>query len=82
MDPAGRGYTAMVREFSGLTDALRRRFREGVLDVDARMLQETAGDYFSKASPDAVVAVFAPDERLRAANGTLKEKLELEKLPG
>jgi len=81
LDPAGRGYTAMIREFSGLTDALRSRFREGVLGVTTAELQEVAGRYFTEARKGAIVAVFAPEERLRAANEVLQEKLALEKLP-
>ncbi|MBW6486849.1 MAG: insulinase family protein [Syntrophobacterales bacterium] len=81
LDPAGRGYTAMIREFSGLTDALRSSFRERVLGVTTAELQAVASRYFAEAGKRAVVAVFAPEERLRAANEALKEKLVLEKLP-
>ncbi|MDD1713365.1 MAG: insulinase family protein, partial [Methanoregulaceae archaeon] len=80
MDPAGKGYTALIRELSGLTDSIRRRFREGVLAVDPKRLQETARHYFPTASETAVFAVCASEERLRKANENLKEKLELEKL--
>jgi Zn-dependent M16 (insulinase) family peptidase len=80
LDPAGRGYTALIREFSGLTDPIRRRFREEVLAVDSERLQETARLYFPPASGNAVFAVCAPEERLRKANEVLKEKMELEKL--
>jgi Zn-dependent M16 (insulinase) family peptidase len=81
LDPAGRGYTAMIREFSGLTDDLRSRFREGVLSVTARDLREAARRCFKEAGKGGGVAVFAPEERLRAANEVLTPKLELEKLP-
>jgi Zn-dependent M16 (insulinase) family peptidase len=80
LDPAGRGYTALIREFSGLTDPIRRRFREEVLAVDSERLQETARLYFPPASGTAVFAVCAPEERLRKANEFLKEKMDLEKL--
>ncbi|OHE22348.1 MAG: hypothetical protein A2X92_02910, partial [Syntrophus sp. GWC2_56_31] len=33
LDPAGRGYTALIREFSGLNDSDRLRFRNEVLNV-------------------------------------------------
>ena len=58
----------------------RRRFREEVLAVTRRRLQETARRYFPAAAEAAVVAVCAPEERLRKANDTLTEKLTLEKL--
>ena len=80
LDPAGKGYTALIREFSGLTDPIRHRFREEVLAVDPERLQETARRYFPPASGAAVFAVCAPEERLRKANETLEQKLEIEKL--
>jgi Zn-dependent M16 (insulinase) family peptidase len=80
LDPAGRGYTALIREFSGLTDPIRRRFREEVLNVDPEHLQQAAHHYFPKASKAAVFAACAPEERLRKANESLAETLEIEKL--
>ncbi|MCE5263799.1 MAG: insulinase family protein [Deltaproteobacteria bacterium] len=80
LDPAGRGYTALLREFSALTDPLRRRFREQVLSADPRLLLETARRYFPSAAPTAVFAVCAPEERLRKANEVIEPKLEIEKL--
>ena len=81
MDPAGRGYTALIREFSGLSDSDRRRFRAEVLEMTAERLQETARRYFPASAEAAVVAVCAAEERLRQANDALTEKLTLEKLP-
>jgi Zn-dependent M16 (insulinase) family peptidase len=80
LDPAGRGYTALIREFSGMTDLIRRRFREEVLAMTTDRLQEAARSYFPTAAEAAVVAVCAPEERLLAANERLAEKLALEKL--
>ena len=80
LDPAGRGYTALIRELSGLTDADRRRFRKEVLSVTPERLQEAARRYFPPAEDTSVVAVCAPEERLQKANEFLKDKLILEKL--
>ena len=80
LDPAGRGYTALIRELSGLTDADRRRFREEVLGVTPERLQEAARRYFPPAVEAAVVAVCAAEERLQKANESLEDKLTLEKL--
>ena len=80
LDPAGRGYTAMIREFSGMTDPMRRRFREEVLAITTKRLQDAARRYFPAAAEAAVVAVCAPEERLHAANEVLEKKLEIEKL--
>ena len=80
LDPAGRGYTALIREFSGMTDPMRRHFREKVLTITTKRLQEAARLYFPTAEKAAVVAVCAPEERLHAANELLEQKLVLEKL--
>ena len=80
LDPAGRGYTALIREFSGMTDPIRRRFREAVLASTPERLQETARRYFPATAGAAVIAVCAPEEWLIAANLHLEEKLVLEKL--
>jgi hypothetical protein len=80
LDPAGRGYTAMIREFSGLTDALRLRFREEVLDIAPERIRETARLCLVEAEGSGVIAVCAPEERLKGANEVLETKLTLEKL--
>lgn len=80
LDPAGRGYTALIREFSALTDADRRRFREEILDITPARLQETARGYFHAAAEAAGIAVCASEERLEKANEILTDKLTLEKL--
>ena len=80
LDPAGRGYTALIREFSGLNDSDRLRFRNEVLNVTPGHLQATARRYFPAVSGTAVIAVCAAEDRLQKANETLKEKLTLEKL--
>lgn len=81
MDPVGRGVTAMIRAFAGLTDTDRQTFRNGVLNVTAEQLQETAVLYFLPAAAAAVVAVYAPEDRLARANETLPAKLTIERLP-
>jgi Zn-dependent M16 (insulinase) family peptidase len=80
LDPAGRGYTALIREFSGMTDAVRRRFRGEVLDITPEIIQETAQHFFTEAAGAEVVAVFAAEERLKRANEVLTTKMKLEKL--
>ncbi len=80
LDPAGRGYTALIREFSGLTDPDRRRFRGEILDITPEGLLETAQSYFRAATAAPGVAVCASEERLGKANEILTEKLTLEKL--
>lgn len=81
LDPAGRGYTALIRDLSSLTDDDRRRFRSAVLDVTADQLRGAARQYFPAAEKEAVVAVCAAEDRLRKANETLEKPLRIEKLP-
>jgi Zn-dependent M16 (insulinase) family peptidase len=80
LDPAGRGYTALIREFSDLPDGDRRHFRNAVLAVTAQKLQEAARRYFPQAMAAAVVAVCAAEDRLKRANESLQEPLTIEKL--
>ena len=80
LDPAGRGYTALIREFSGLSDSDRLRFRGEVLTVTPEHLQSTARRYFPAAAEAAVIAVCAAEDRLQKANETMTDKLTLEKL--
>jgi Zn-dependent M16 (insulinase) family peptidase len=80
MDPAGKGQAAMMREFSGISDDLRLQFRADVLSVNGDEMRKAAENYFSAVKDAAVVAVFAPEEKLHEANRALNDKLKLEKL--
>jgi Zn-dependent M16 (insulinase) family peptidase len=80
LDPSGRGYIAMIRDFMGLSDEDRLKFRGEILDMTPEILHETTRDYFTEAEKSAVVAVYAPDEGLRKANETLDVKLRVESL--
>ena len=80
MDPSNRGYTAMIREFSGLTDERRKHFRGQILDMQPEQLREDVRRYFPQAFNSGVIAVYSSDENLRKANETLEPKLETEAL--
>ena len=82
MDPAGKGFTSMVREFSGISDEDRLRFRQGVLAVSAASLREAAVSRLLPSAPSASIAVYAADERLHRANEALQPALEIEPLLG
>lgn len=81
MDPAGKGYAALVRHFSGLTDELRMEFRNRVLDMTSEEVVTAAEKYMALAAEKTAVAVYAPQGRLLKANEKLKEKLRIESLP-
>ena len=80
MDPAGRGYVAMIRTFAKASDALRQNFRDNVLSATPKQVRDTLAAYFPEASRAKAVAVYAAREKLTRANQVLKEKLALENL--
>jgi len=80
MDPASRGYVAMIRDFTGLTDEYRLKFRQMILDMTPELLLEAASRYFARAAKTAVIAVYSSYENLEKANETLEAKLEIEPL--
>jgi len=80
MDPAIRGYVAMIRDFTGLSNDNRLKFRNEILDMKPEILHEAAQSFFTEAKKSAVVAVYAPDESLRKANEILDAKLQVESL--
>jgi hypothetical protein len=80
MDPSSRGYIAMIRHFTGLTDEDRLKFRHTILDITPELLQEAASRYFAKAASTAVIAVYSSYENLQRANEHLEPKLEIEPL--
>lgn len=80
MDPSNRGYAAMIREFSGLTDDRRRQFRGQILDMAPEKLREDVSRYFPKVLDRGVMAVYSSEENLRKANETLEPKLQMESL--
>jgi len=78
--PAGRGYTSLMRDFAGITDSMRRKFRDDILSATPQKLKDTLVDYFSQAAKSAAVAVYSSPEKLNEANTRLKEKLILENI--
>ena len=78
MDPAGRGYVAMIREFIGLTDESRRKFRSEILGMTSEDLLAAAQRFFEKETGN--VAVYASEERLKKANERLEGELRIEPL--
>ncbi|MFB3925757.1 MAG: insulinase family protein [Syntrophales bacterium] len=80
MDPAGKGYTSMVRYFSGLDDEKRRTFRSRIFEATPELLLEAAGRYLVEGSGSSAVAVYAAEDHLRKANEVLDRKLAIEAL--
>ncbi len=80
MDPSSKGYVAMIRGFTGLTDIDRLKFRHMILDMTPELLLEAASRYFARAAETAVIAVYSSFENLQRANEILEPKLEIEPL--
>jgi Zn-dependent M16 (insulinase) family peptidase len=80
MDPASRGYIAMIRDFTGLTDEDRLKFRNSILEMTPELLLEAASRYFPSAADSAVVSVYSSYENLQKANEVLEQKLTVEAL--
>jgi hypothetical protein len=80
IDPGSRGYIAMIRDFTGLTDEDRLKFRNSILDMTPELLLEAASRYFSAASDSAVISVYSSYENLQKANEVLAQKLTVEAL--
>ena len=82
-DPSGKAHTALIRRIAGITDDDRRALRRRILDMTPEALQETAEAYLAEAMSRSSVAVFAPEGKLRKANESLAETLDVEPLlPG
>ena len=79
-DPSGRGYTALIRSFSGINDDMRQQFRDNILSATPQKLKDALLNYFSKATKSASVAVYSAPEKLDEANKQLEEKLLIESI--
>ena len=75
MDPAQRGYTAMIRELSGLTEGMRQAFRNEIIGMTAEALQQAATRYFAGEKQAFAVAVYAAEDKLLRANETMQPRL-------
>jgi len=78
--PSGRGYTSLMRNFAGISDDMRQKFRNDVLSATPRKIKDVLINYFSGAAKSAAVAVYSSPEKLNEANSRLEEKLVLENL--
>ena len=81
-DPAGKGYLAMVRHFSGISDADRQAFRDRVLAMTPDELLKTVREVLVPALNASSVAVYAGQDRLARARETMAPNLAIEPLMG
>jgi len=81
MDPATKGYTAMVRRFAGITDKDRQAFRDAVFESSLASIKEAAERHLAGVVERSSTAVYASLERLRSANEKTEDApLEIEPL--
>lgn len=80
MDPAGKGYTSMIRNFIGITDADRQEFRNRILSMTSKTLSRAATEFLVSSWGASAVSVYASPERLAEANEILDPKLLIEPL--
>ncbi len=81
-DPAGKGYLAMVRHFSGITDADRQAFRDRILAMTPDELLRAVREVLVPALDESSVAVYAGEDRLARARETAVPQLTIEPLMG
>jgi len=79
-DPSGKAHTALIRHIAGVTDDDRRALRRRILDMTPETLQSAAEEFLAESMDRSSVSVFAPEEKLRKANESLREALEVEPL--
>ena len=80
LDPAGRGYVAMIRNFTGATDNMRQAFRDQIFAATPSRVKEALAHYFKQNAVNDAVAIYSAQEKLEEANRQLANKLYLEKL--
>jgi Zn-dependent M16 (insulinase) family peptidase len=80
LDPAGRGYVSLHRDFAGLTDDIRQKFRDDILSATPQKMRNVLAGYFSAAGKEAVIAAYSSQEKLQEANDIMGGKLILEHL--
>ena len=81
-DPAGKGYLAMARHLSGITDADRQAFRDRVLAMTPDELLRTVREVLVPALEASSIAVYAGEDRLVRARETAVPDLVIEPLMG
>ncbi|MFP4573226.1 MAG: insulinase family protein [Desulfobacterales bacterium] len=73
-DPPGPAATkAFYRNLVGLSDDLRRKFKQRLLEVSLEQVQSTAAKYFGNPGQKSAIAVISSEDQLSAANRELQD---------
>ncbi|MFC1828575.1 insulinase family protein [Thermodesulfobacteriota bacterium] len=79
--PAVASRKAFFRKMIALTDDMRQRFKERLLELTRRQVIQVAEKYFDQGVENQAVAVISGDEQLKSANEKLvKNRLELHRI--
>ncbi|MBS3809529.1 MAG: insulinase family protein [Desulfobacterales bacterium] len=71
-DPPGPEATkSFYRKLIGLSDDLRRRFKQKLLEVNLEQVQAAAEKYFGNPGQKSAIAVISSEDQLKAANREL-----------
>ncbi len=70
-DPAGRGYTALIRHFSDLDDHERDKFRRQILAADAAYIRQAADSWLAEAIAGANTGIYGNHDDLVAAQAAI-----------
>ncbi|MFH1075355.1 MAG: hypothetical protein V1753_00695, partial [Pseudomonadota bacterium] len=80
MDPSSKGYAALMRYFSGITDRHRKEFRDRILETSPQEIIEAAKQFLVSRRTQGAISVYAASDRLIRANEVLDGKLVIEDL--
>lgn len=71
--PSTAARKAFYRRISGITDEMRKTFKERLLSLNRQVVLEAARHYFGPTKPPSSVAVISNEEALRQAAATMPE---------
>ncbi|MFP4649549.1 MAG: insulinase family protein [Desulfobacterales bacterium] len=75
-DPPGQAAAkAFYRSLVGMSDELRQKFKQGLLEVTLEQVQAAAAKYFSNPEQKSSVAVISSEDQLKAANRKLGDRV-------
>ncbi|ETR74065.1 MAG: Peptidase M16C associated domain containing protein [Candidatus Magnetoglobus multicellularis str. Araruama] len=78
--PASRAKKAFWRKLTGLTDEMRKEFKEKVLSVTRSQVIETAQKYMLDLKNKGTIGVVSNAQRIKRYNNQHKEKFEIHKI--
>ena len=78
--PQNAARKRFYRQLIGMTDEMRRRFKEKLLTIDMEQVRQAGRTYFGRPDIPAGIAVISGEEKLRAANEKLGGRLRIQRI--